>query len=104
MLSLERSLQHVSLDLHCFSAAFVISSIMEDVFKSHARKGGGCRQREQARKMIKLETKQASGVAQYLVLISTTSIVAPPKKHVFNKVFKTFRICLRLECFSILWL
>jgi len=52
---------------------------MEDVFKSHARKGGGCRQREQARKMIKLETKQASGVAQYLVLISTTSIVAPPK-------------------------
>lgn len=28
----------------------------------------------------------------------------PTKKHVFNKVFKTFRICLRLECFSILWL
>ena len=77
---------------------------MEDVFKSHARKGGGYKQRERANKMRKLETKQASGVAQYLVLMFTTSIVAPPKNHVFNKVFKTFRICLRLECFSILWL
>ena len=80
MLSLERSLEHVSLDLHCFSAAFGISSIMENVFKSHARKGGGYKQRERANKMRKLGTKQASGVAQYLVLIFTTSIVAPPQK------------------------
>ena len=82
MLSLERSLEHVSLDLHCFSTAFGISSIMENVFKSHARKGGGYKQRERAEKMRKLGIKatQASGVAQYLVLIFTTSVVAPPKK------------------------
>ena len=45
---------------------------MENVLKSHGRKGGGYKQREGAEKMRKLEATQASGVAQYLVLILTT--------------------------------
>ena len=53
---------------------------MEHVLKSDGRKGGGYKQRERAEKMRKLQDTQASGVAQYLVLILTTCINAPPQK------------------------
>ena len=53
---------------------------MEDVLKSHGRKGGGYKQRESAEKMRKLQDTQTSGVAQYLVLI-LKPIDAPPKKN-----------------------
>ena len=53
---------------------------MEDVLKSHGRKGGGYKQRERAEKMRKLQDTQASGVAQYLVLILTTYKCPTQKK------------------------
>ena len=64
----------------CLCAAFGSSSIMEDVLKSHGRKGGGYKQRESAEKMRKLQDTQTSGVAQYLVLILTTYRCPTQKK------------------------